>query len=90
MIQDGETGFLAAAPSAGALAARIRSVLTMEPDAMAAVIEHARAVWAERYTMDRYQREVIEALERSLAGMSVRNSRAAAVASPADAISTNG
>ena len=90
LVADGETGFLAEAPSAAALAARIRSVLLMDPRAVEGVANRARAAWRERYTLDRYQQEVIEAIEQSFLGMSVRNSSAATVASAADAISTDG
>ncbi len=90
LVQDGETGFLAAAPSAAALAARIRSILLMDPRAARAVANRARAVWSQRYTLERYQQEVIGAIEQSFLGMSVRNSSAATVASAADAMSTEG
>ena len=90
LVQDGETGFLAAAPSAAALAARIRSVLLMDPQAAQAVANRARDAWSERYTLGRYQHEVIDAIEQSFSGMSVRNSSAATVPSAADAISTEG
>ena len=90
LVQDGETGFLAEAPSAAALAARIRSVLSMDPWAVKAVANRARAAWSERYTLERYQHEVIDAIEQSFLGMSVRNSSAATVASPADVMSTEG
>ncbi|HXN49314.1 MAG TPA: glycosyltransferase family 4 protein [Bryobacteraceae bacterium] len=90
LVQDGETGFLAAARSATALAARIRSVLMMDPRAAKAVANRARAAWSQRYTLERYQQEVIDAIEQSFLGMSVRNSSAATVARAADAISTEG
>jgi len=90
LVQDGETGFLAAARSATALAARIRSVLLMDPRAAKAVANRARAAWGQRYTLERYQQEVIDAIEQSFLGMSVRNSSAATVARAADAISTEG
>ena len=90
LVQDGETGFLAAAPSAAALAARIRSVLRMDRRAATAVADRARAEWSQRYTLERYQAEVIDAIEQSFLGMSVRNSSAATVARAADAMSTEG
>jgi len=90
LVQDCETGFLATAPSAAALAARIRSVLLMDPRAAKAVANCARAAWSQRYTLERYQHEVIGAIEQSFLGMSVRNSSAATVASAADAMSTEG
>jgi len=90
LVRDGETGFLAEATSATALATRIRSVLCMDPRAVRAVTIRARAAWMERYTLGRYQREVIAAIEQSFAGISIRNSSAARVASAADAISTHG
>jgi glycosyltransferase involved in cell wall biosynthesis len=90
LVQDGETGFLAAAPSAAALAARIRSVLLMDRRALRAVVIRAGVAWMDRYTLERYQQEVIGAIEQSFLGMSIRNSTAAVVASAADAISTHG
>ncbi len=90
LVQDGETGFLAAAPSAAALAARIRSVLLMDSRAVKAVTSRARARWSERYTLERYQHEVIDAIEESFLGMRVRNSTAATVASAADVMRTEG
>jgi glycosyltransferase involved in cell wall biosynthesis len=90
LIDDGETGFLAEAPSAAALAARIRSVLSMDPCAVKAVANRARAAWNERYTLERYQHEVIDAIEQSFLGMRVRKRTAATVASPADVMSTEG
>jgi glycosyltransferase involved in cell wall biosynthesis len=90
LVEDGETGFLAAAPSAAALAARIRSVLSMDSGAVRAVTERALAAWRERHTLGRYQHEVIAAIEQSFVGMSVRNRSAPTIASTADAISTSG
>ena len=90
LVQDGETGFLAGTPSVASLAARIRSVLVMDPYALRAVVKRARAAWSEHYTLERYQQEVIEVIEQSFLGMSVRNSSAATVASAADAMSTEG
>jgi glycosyltransferase involved in cell wall biosynthesis len=90
LVQDGETGFLAEARSAAALAARIRSVLLMDPRAVNAVVDRARTAWRGRYTLDRYQQEVIEAIEQFSLGTRVRNSSAATVASAADAISSHG
>lgn len=89
LVRDGETGFLASGQSAEALAARIRSVLAMEPRTVRAVTARARAEWRERYTLERYQHEAMEAIE-SFAGMSARNSSAPAAARAAETVSTHG
>ncbi len=90
LIQDCETGFLATEPTPAAMAARIRSVLQMDARVVRTVTERARRVWMERYTLDRYQDEVIEVVEQALAGTRVRNSSADTIASTADALSTHG
>jgi glycosyltransferase involved in cell wall biosynthesis len=62
ILQDQATGFLAANVSPAALAARIRSVLCMGLRPLREVAERAKATWKEKYTLDRYQEEVGEAI----------------------------
>ncbi len=90
LVRDGETGFLAEAPTSAALAERIRAVLTMDRRLLKAVVTQARAAWKERYTLERYQEEAIGAIEESFFGTRIRNRRAATVASAADTMSTRG
>jgi len=61
-IEDGRTGFLAAANSPAALAARIRSVLSMRLRALREVAERAEEVWQEKYSLDRFRQEVGDAI----------------------------
>ncbi len=60
ILQDGETGFLAAAGTPAALAARILSVLRMEPADVEAVVQEAKAVWRRKYNLGVYQRQVCD------------------------------
>lgn len=66
ILEDGKTGFLAARPSPAALASRIQSVLRMGLRPLREVAEQARAVWRERYTLERFQEEVAEAIQEAL------------------------
>ncbi len=65
ILQDQTTGFLAANASPAALAARIRSVLRMGLRPLREVAERAKATWKEKYTLDRYQEEVGEAIAQA-------------------------
>ncbi len=62
VVEDGVNGFLAARRTPSALAARIRSVLEMSHGARREVAERARAEWRERYTLERFQEEVGDAI----------------------------
>jgi glycosyltransferase involved in cell wall biosynthesis len=77
VIRDGETGILVEPPTPEALAAAIRNAArqsrTLESIAIA-----ARRKWEQEYTLDRYQAQVIGAIEAASGrGMSTRNSSAA-------------
>ncbi|MGE5645913.1 MAG: glycosyltransferase family 4 protein [Acidobacteriota bacterium] len=65
ILRDGDTGFLAANASPAALAERIRSVLRMGLRPVREVAGRAWEAWRERYTLDRYQEEVGEAIARA-------------------------
>jgi glycosyltransferase involved in cell wall biosynthesis len=65
IVQDGKTGFLAAAATPAALAARIRSVLRMETARIREVADRAQALWSDRYTLERFQDEVCDVLARA-------------------------
>ncbi|RPI16128.1 MAG: glycosyltransferase [Acidobacteriales bacterium] len=90
IVEDGNTGFLAAGRSAAALAARIRSVLRMDPARLREVVERARQTWSERFTLERFQHEVAESILQACLPTSARNRSAATAASTADAASTEG
>jgi glycosyltransferase involved in cell wall biosynthesis len=62
ILEDGKTGFLADCATPAALAARIRSVLLMGLRPLREVTEQARAAWWEKYTLERFQEEVGEAI----------------------------
>ncbi len=62
IVEDGKTGFLAAERTPEALAARIRSVLRMEPALLREVVGRAGQAWRERFALERFQREVAEAV----------------------------
>ena len=63
LVTDGETGFLTSDSSANSLAARIREVLLMDPQALRSVIARARRKWENCYTVDRYQQHITAVLE---------------------------
>jgi glycosyltransferase involved in cell wall biosynthesis len=58
LIRDGETGFLTIANTPAALANRIRSILTMNPFSIRAVVDRAYESWRNRYSLDIYQKRV--------------------------------
>ena len=63
IVRDGETGFLVPPGDPAKLAARIRAAL-IDPAALHAVARNARRVWLERFTLDEYQRRILNILER--------------------------
>ncbi|MEK7404696.1 MAG: glycosyltransferase family 4 protein [Acidobacteriota bacterium] len=65
IVAHGETGFLVDEPSPQALAREIRKVLREEPPRLRRVTEAARAAWRGRFTLARYQREMIAVMERA-------------------------
>jgi glycosyltransferase involved in cell wall biosynthesis len=90
IVEDGWTGFLAAANSPAALAARIRSVLSMRLGLLREVADRAQAACREEYALDRFQREVADAIAQAACRTSVRNRNAAVMASKPDATRTGG
>ena len=66
ILNDGETGFLAKDASVQALAERIRAVIRMDPDELAAVVARARNHWAQRFTLETYRANVCAVLARAL------------------------
>ena len=64
ILSDGETGFLVDPPTAQALAAKIE-ILLHDPDRLRTAADRAHAGWKERFTVERYQREVLDAIGRT-------------------------
>lgn len=62
IVQDGETGFLAAAFTPEALARRIISVLRMATAEIDAVVLKAKQLWQANYTLALYQQQVCNVL----------------------------
>jgi len=60
VVRDNDTGFLASALTAEALAQRIASVLRMPAAEVDAVVTRARQAWRQKYTLDTYQKHVCE------------------------------
>jgi glycosyltransferase involved in cell wall biosynthesis len=58
IVEDGSTGFLAKTRSAAALAARIRSVISMGLRPLREASERGHAAWEDRYTLERFQEAV--------------------------------
>jgi glycosyltransferase involved in cell wall biosynthesis len=64
ILKDGETGFLFPAGKTGALANRIREIMSAPPQSLAAVTAKARRQFEERFSIDVYRRRMIQSLER--------------------------
>lgn len=65
ILEDGRTGFLIDECSPGALADRIE-LLLKAPETLQQAADEARTLWRQRFTLDRYRREVV-ALCRAIA-----------------------
>jgi glycosyltransferase involved in cell wall biosynthesis len=65
ILEDRKTGFLADRVSAEALAARIRSVLSMGLRPLREVADQAKNTWREKYTLDRFQEDIGNAIVRA-------------------------
>lgn len=74
IVVHGQTGFLIEPPAAEALAAKLATLLD-DPDALRATAGRAYEVWKESFTLERYQREVLEVIgltqTRSATGRSI-------------------
>ncbi len=75
LITDGKTGFLVEPLTPAALAGQIEELLKT-PDRLQAAAIEARQCWQENFTVERYQREVLEAVgftqTRLATGRSIR------------------
>ena len=74
IVINNETGFLIEPPTSDALAAKLAALLD-DPDALQAAAGRAREAWKEKFTLERYQREVLEVMgltqTRSATGRSI-------------------
>lgn len=66
VLKDGQTGFLAEAPNAEALARRILSVLRMDRALLGVVVKRATTEWNDRFTLRKYQDSVCKVLAQAL------------------------
>jgi len=60
IVADGQTGFLVSPSTPEALAAKIRELLVDRPTCLRQVAEAGHALWLERFTLDRYRREMLD------------------------------
>jgi glycosyltransferase involved in cell wall biosynthesis len=63
LIADGETGFLVEAQDPQALAARLEELLR-QPAKLQEASQRALAAWKTRFTVERYQQEILAVLEK--------------------------
>ncbi len=74
IVLHGKTGFLIEPPTAEALGAKLRALLD-DPDASRAAADRAQEAWKEQFTLEHYQREVLEVIgltqTRSATGRSI-------------------
>lgn len=59
IVRDSENGFLVPECEPAALAKKIEEVLGLD---MTPIVERARADWEQRYTVERYRREMMEVI----------------------------
>lgn len=67
VVRDGENGFLLSSSAPSEIARRLRE-LAPQPERLAAVAARARREWQERFTVERYRREIWEVVEAAGAG----------------------
>jgi len=74
ILHDGETGFLVEPPTPEVLAAKLEELLNA-PERLRKIADGAHEIWKEHFTMERYQREVLEVIgltqTRSATGRSI-------------------
>ncbi len=61
VVEDAASGFLVEPLTPEALAAKLGALLE-QPDRLRVAAERGRALWRERFTLDRYRREMLEAI----------------------------
>ena len=75
LIEDGQTGILTDAPTAESLAHSITTLL-LDPQRRNKLARNARRAWCERFQLERYQREICDALERAARKAVLNSARA--------------
>jgi glycosyltransferase involved in cell wall biosynthesis len=74
ILHDGETGFLVEPPTPEALAAKLQELISA-PERLREIADGAYEIWREQFTVERYQREVLEVIgltqTRSATGLSI-------------------
>jgi glycosyltransferase involved in cell wall biosynthesis len=74
ILHDGETGFLVEPPAPEALSARLLELLNT-PERRREIADSAHGIWKQEFTVERYQREVLEVIgltqTRSATGLSI-------------------
>ena len=66
ILTDGQTGFLVNPMGPQALAERILSLVLQRPERLEEAAAAGRALWRERFGVERYQLEVVEILARAM------------------------
>jgi glycosyltransferase involved in cell wall biosynthesis len=79
VIDHGGTGFLTQSNDPESLASTLLDVM-QKPGCLFEITRQARQAWEEKYTLDRYCRQVLEAIESAVRPSSTRNSTAASSA----------
>jgi glycosyltransferase involved in cell wall biosynthesis len=65
VIDDGETGFLVSPGTPEELAARIRTVILSDPDAVRRIVIKARRSWEQSYTVSSYQSCIMDVVQQT-------------------------
>ena len=66
ILEDGKTGFLVRPSTPEALARTLRDLLLGPASRLKEVAEAGRSAWRERFTLARYQRAILEVIERAI------------------------
>jgi len=77
LVIDQETGFLTRDLSAKSLAARIREIIVMDPQALRTVAANARKKWELCYTVAGYQQRITAVMEKLVAASQADHEKAA-------------
>jgi glycosyltransferase involved in cell wall biosynthesis len=64
LVVHGLTGFLVDSATPEALAPALLDSIRRGPDEMETLARNARATWCDRYTLTRYQQEMLSFIER--------------------------
>ncbi|HLH35299.1 MAG TPA: glycosyltransferase family 4 protein [Alloacidobacterium sp.] len=67
IVKDGETGFLVREITVAALAERIMDVMRLPLSEIRKVVQRAKRLWEQAFTLERYQQQVCRVLEEAAA-----------------------